>query len=221
MGELVVLDRELYSVAEAARLLHMSPSTLRWWLDGKDDYEPVLRLRATGSSIVTWGEFVEAGCLREYRKRRVPLPKLRAFIDALRQTLGVLYPLAHSKPFIGEGRRLLLEAQSAAALGDDSFVYEAVGGQLVLDGPVEAFYEKIDWVQGSARRLFPLGRGGYVSFDPEKSFGAPQIKGIRTEAVAELVDAGEDIDEVAEIFGLSWKEVKAALYFESLDRDAA
>ncbi len=29
-----VLDRELYTEAEAARLLRLAPSTLHWWLEG-------------------------------------------------------------------------------------------------------------------------------------------------------------------------------------------
>jgi hypothetical protein len=29
-----ILDRELYSEAEAARLLRLAPSTLHWWLEG-------------------------------------------------------------------------------------------------------------------------------------------------------------------------------------------
>jgi hypothetical protein len=76
-----VLEREFYPVREAARLLKVPESTLRWWLEGRRQYPPVLREAATGSAVVTWGEFVEAGYLRAYRKKDVPLPELRLFID--------------------------------------------------------------------------------------------------------------------------------------------
>ena len=44
---------------------------------------------------------------------------MRAFIDRLRSRLGVAYPLAHSTPFVGPGRRLLLEEQQASGLPGD------------------------------------------------------------------------------------------------------
>ncbi|MGH8910680.1 MAG: DUF433 domain-containing protein, partial [Egibacteraceae bacterium] len=74
-----VLERELYTVGEAARLLRMPVSTLKWWLEGRpsEGRPPVLRPEPTGSNAVTWGEYVEAGYLREYRRRQVPLQHLR------------------------------------------------------------------------------------------------------------------------------------------------
>src|SRR6187549_316390 len=68
-----VLDREMFSEAEAARLLRVPQSTLHWWLDGgiyRDrEYRPVIRIEPTGARSVTWAEFVEAGLLREYRRK--------------------------------------------------------------------------------------------------------------------------------------------------------
>jgi hypothetical protein len=78
-----VLEREMYSEAEAARLLRVSQSTLHYWLDGGEQrgktHKPVIRIRSTGKRTVTWAEFVEAGLLREYRRTHgVPMAELRA-----------------------------------------------------------------------------------------------------------------------------------------------
>ena len=40
-------------------------------------YAPVIRPEPTGDDLVTWGEFVELGYLREYRRKGVPLQRLR------------------------------------------------------------------------------------------------------------------------------------------------
>jgi hypothetical protein len=60
-----VLEREMYTEAEAARLLRVSQSTLHYWLEGggRDGrhYKPVVRLQPTGRRSVTWAEFVEYG----------------------------------------------------------------------------------------------------------------------------------------------------------------
>ncbi|MFD2419365.1 MerR family transcriptional regulator [Amycolatopsis pigmentata] len=54
-----VLDQEMYTEAEAARLLAVSPSTLNYWLEGGERrgklYEPIVR-----ETNVLW-EQVDAG----------------------------------------------------------------------------------------------------------------------------------------------------------------
>ena len=63
-----VLERDIFSEAEAARLLRVPQSTLHYWLEGGDrrgrSYKPVLRNEPRGARSVTWAEFVEAGLLR-------------------------------------------------------------------------------------------------------------------------------------------------------------
>src|SRR6188768_821785 len=116
-----VLDREMFSEAEAARLLRVPQSTLHWWLDGgtyrNRGYRPVIRVEPTGSRSVTWAEFVEAGLLRSYRREHdVPLKELREFIDRLRDEFKVPYPLADRRPYVGSGRRLLIDLQDRSHL---------------------------------------------------------------------------------------------------------
>ena len=52
----------------------------------------------TGDDIVTWGEFVELGYLREYRRWGVPLQRLRPMIEELRREFATPYPLATARP---------------------------------------------------------------------------------------------------------------------------
>ena len=56
-----VLDREMYSEAEAARLLHLAQGTLHYWLEGGERrgrlYKPILRVEPRGARSVTWAEF--------------------------------------------------------------------------------------------------------------------------------------------------------------------
>ncbi len=211
------MDRETYSAAAAARLLRVSTATLRWWLEGREQYSPVLRPEPTGSGNVTWGEFVEAGFLREYGKRR-SLQHLRPVIARLRTEFDVLHPLATCQPFIGPGKDLTLRTQRDENLPNElAIVHEIVSGQLVLTPLASRFMERVDFSEEpphGALRILPMGKDSPVVIDPEYSFGSPTVRGIRTEAVAELVEAGEDIDEVAEDFSLKAAEVRAAVAYE-------
>jgi hypothetical protein len=40
-----VLEREMYSEAEASRLLRVAQSTLHYWLEGREPYKPVIRIQ--------------------------------------------------------------------------------------------------------------------------------------------------------------------------------
>jgi hypothetical protein len=122
-GELVsLLSMRLCSYREAARTLRVPASTLWWWLEGREDegYEPVLRTSPTGDNVMTWGEFVEAAYLREYRRRRVPLHRLRLFIEALRDELQLPHPLATQRPFIAAEHGLVLELEERVELAGSS-----------------------------------------------------------------------------------------------------
>jgi hypothetical protein len=54
-----VLDQEMFSEAEASRLLRVPQSTLHWWLEGgtyrNREYRPVIRLEPRGERSVTLG----------------------------------------------------------------------------------------------------------------------------------------------------------------------
>jgi uncharacterized protein (DUF433 family) len=53
-----------------------------------------------------------------------------------------------------------------------------------------------------------------VTFDPAVRFGYAHIKGIPTEAIADVYWAGETADAVADDYGLSRHELLVALWFE-------
>lgn len=219
-----VLDRELYTVAEAARLLRVPASTLKWWLEGRESsrrspaYPPVVRPEPSGSNHVTWGEYVEAGYLREYRRRHeVSLQHLRGVIDALRAEFGVPYPLAHFKPFVGPGRRLVLELEQRLDVPPGLRMVATVDGQQLLTPAAESFLERVEFAEEDpqwAERVYPAGKASPVVIDPEYNFGAPTIDGISTEVLAELVDAGEPLEEVADDYGLSPERLRHALAYE-------
>jgi uncharacterized protein (DUF433 family)/DNA-binding transcriptional MerR regulator len=220
---MLVVERELYTVSEAARILRVPPTTLRWWLEGRPGHKPVIRSEATGSRNVTWGEFVEAGFLREYRQHRVPLQRLRPFIEALREGSGVPYPLSHKKPLVLD-RNLIVVAQREAGLDAYPVIYEDRHGQHIFEPAVAAYIDRIDFApEGEpwAERLHPAGRRSPVVIDPEYGAGTPTVRGIRTEVLVEMLAAGDAAEEIAEDYSLGIADVYAAASYEWSDGAAA
>lgn len=221
-----VLDREMFSEAEAARLLRVPQSTLHYWLDGGvrrgKHYDPVIRVEPRDSRIVTWAEFIEAGLLRQYRREhRVPMAELRAFIDTLRSRLGVPYPLADRKPFIATGRQLVSDAQDEAGLDPDYCLVAAVRNQLVLTSPSQAFVDRVTWDGDMAAGWRPHDEpASPVRMIPDQRFGRPAIEGISTEVLWEHGEAGESVEETADAFDLKPGDVRWALSYENTLRAA-
>lgn len=221
-----VLDREVYSEAEAARLLRVPQSTLNYWLEGGErrgkTYQPVIRAEARGGRApVTWAEFIEAGLLRSYRRDLgVRMTELRTFIDLLRNRFDVPYPLADRRPFVHD-RRLLFEAQESADLDPELWLVADVRGQYLLLPPSAEFVRRVTWEHDVAAGWHPHDDpASPVRLSPQMRFGKPAIGGISTEVVWEHSEAGEDDEEIAEIFGLSASDVRWALSYESSTRAA-
>lgn len=203
-----ILEREMYTEAAAAELLRVAPSTLHWWLEGgkhRDKvYRPVIRVEPTGSRVVTWAEFVEAGVLRSYRRDHdVPLRELRDFIDLLRAEFNVPYPLADRRPYVGSGRRLLIDLQGRSHLDPDFCLVAVANGQEVLTAPGEEFFERVDWSGDEPASWRPHDDpASPVRINPLVRFGKPAVGGISTEAIAGELDGGASVEEVAADFDL-------------------
>lgn len=224
MGDVEILEREMYSEAEAARFLRLSQSTLNYWLEGGRRrgkvYPPIIRVEPKGERTVTWAEFVEAALLREYRRtHRVPMTELRNFIDGLRDRLGVPYPLAHQRPFVSADRRLVYELQEDSGLDADYCLVASVSNQLILTHPAVVFVERVTWEGDVAAGWRPHDDpASPVRIDPEIRFGRPAVAGVSTETVWEHTEGGEAPHEIADAFDLSIDDVLWALAYETSTR---
>ena len=218
--DVTVLDREVYSESEAAEILRVPAATIHWWLEGgtrrKRTYPPVIRPEPTGARSLTWAEFVEAGLLRQYRRDLdVQLQEIRKFIVALREREGVPYPLAHFRPWVGEGRHLLLELQQAAKLPGQLWLVAPTNDQVVLTEPAAAFLKRVEWEDDLPVAWRPhADDASPVRCRPTQRFGRPSIGGISTAAIVEHLDADESEDEVAEQFDLTVEDVRWARAYE-------
>jgi len=225
----VPLDRPVYQMNEAARLLGLPDKTLRRWLDGDRRFdriiEPLIRPKPTGSTDVTWGEFVEAGFLRGFRYQRLPIERLRPLIAALRDRLQTPYPLAQARPLYADGRDLLWREQEAQGIDGELLLVvrgkPGDGYQLVLSDVAREFVSRVEFEPpetGAVAKWYPLGaRAKRIALDPRVAFGLPAINGIRTETLAELRAAGEPdelIQSVYEDFGISVTDIEQAVRFE-------
>lgn len=215
-----LLDRPVYGMAQVDHVLRLKGGTAQRWIDGYirggKHYPPVVRLETTESDTVTWGEFVEARLLAEYRSAGSSLQRMRPAIDELRKIFHPVYPLAHARPFLNvAGRELVMEVQQAVGLDNALRIVVVRNGQVVLAEPAQQFVRAADFGTGDlVERIKPVADIEDVIIDPLRQFGEPVVRSVRTEVIAEQLRAGETVDGIAELFSLPRGLVEAAIRYE-------
>ena len=217
MGRVItLLDRDVYSMGQVDRLLGLSSGTATRWIDGYTRldrrYEPLVRVESTGSEVVTWGEFVEARLISEYRRQGVSVFRMRPAIAALRERFGTLYPLAAAQPFVSaEGRELVLKVQQETNLLP-SLRLVVRNGQIITPSiEVRRFRQAADYDADTVSR-FRIARS--VVIDPEYASGEPTIAGrrLRVATLVEALAAGEQPEAVAEMWDITPEAVEDAVH---------
>lgn len=215
-----MLDREVYVYAEVDKLIGLPAGTAKRWINGYErggkDHPPILRVTPGATPWVTWGEFVETRMLAKYRDRRkVPIVRQRAAIEELRARFNLRYPLAHLRPFLSTHERDLTmggeeiglpDAEvtirtGQALLGDARWLAsiatpgrDEVGEAVIVELPVD--------------KAFPE-----IVINPSRYSGQPTFVGRRVSPVtiAQMVDGGEEREDLAADYGLSLKQIQDAI----------
>lgn len=182
-----------------------------------------MREEATGAKWVTWGEFTETRLLSEYRRLDdIRIKKLRGIVEFLRREFGHRYPLAYARPFLDvEGREILMRAQRDAGAEDDLALVVGTG-QLAIRTQRFVDAAKFDLDPGVpgtpvkiAVRFKADPRYPDIAVDPEHKSGRPTVAGrnILVTTLADMVDAGDPVADVASWYSLTADQVQQAVDF--------
>lgn len=215
-----LLARAVYGMSQVDWMLRLRPGTARRWIDGYTrggkDYPPIVRLESSGDELVTWGEFIEARLLSEFRDSGVPIVRMRPTVERLRERFNRLYPLAHSRPWLEEsGRELVMRVQEEVHLDKPLQLVVVRNDQLVLSLPADRFVRSVDFGDAKfVRRMNPLPDLKQVWIDPLRQFGEPVVRSVPTAIIAEQVRAGDEASTIAELYELSDEQVWQAIRYE-------
>ncbi len=220
MAEATVLDRRLYGYSEVDRILDLPYGTARRWIDGYSrrghQYDPVVREEPLGPEVLTtWGEFIETYFLARLRShvRPIPMQRIRSAVLRLRRETGLNYVFAHERVLHADRDLLQLFRVVQEEEGVDDLMVEVLTtGQLALFPEARERLERIEFAHGIAVRVPPRVDIDSIVVAGDANFGRPTIAGtdITPSAVAELVQAGDSIDHIAELYELSKPQVHDA-----------
>lgn len=223
-------ETPLYTVADAARIVGVHPSTLSTWAKGYVRHFPG-RPDVHGGPVITFeppnshGEpsipfigLAEALVLAAVRRSGVPMQRIRPALVQLQKEIGVEHALASRKLFTdgaellfdyGEREHDTIEGRSA----QDLVVIR--NGQRVFVDVISEYLQRIQYGSDGYPELIrvPTYRHAHVVVDPRRAFGAPIFErgGARIEDVLERFWADESMDELAEEFGVPADELEDVL----------
>lgn len=178
-----------YTVAEAARLLRLTPRWLRRW-------RRILGCAPHAERFMSFLELVELRFIKVAVDDGIGARRVRRAYAETAELLGTDHPFAHQR-----------------------FFTDARGHFEDVATITRGFVDEVDFAAdtGLAIRWYPRGRRGRVCVDPRLAFGAPVVAGsrIHTQNVYDLYLAeSRKLAPVARWFSLGTAQIRAAVDFE-------
>ena len=219
-----IRNEPAYATAEAARYLRIPSATLRSWFAGRS-YDTATGTRHWKRLIVpasrnplmlSFWNLIEAHVLWALRQgHQVSVAAVRKALLFAEQELGVEHLLLRKELCTDAGALFLRHYGQLIEL--------SASGQIAMEQLLEAHLKRVEWDEWSFPvRLYPFlpaavaSEAHFVTIDPAIAFGRPVIekRGVTTAVLADRIDAGESVEEVAEDFELTTDQVERAIMFE-------
>lgn len=209
-----------YNIAEAARYTKAPSPTISSWFNRETRMGPALAGREKGRPL-SYMELVEVAFVVTARRLSISLSEIRNTRNYFRQRFNVEFPFAILR-FQTEGIHLLLNLQQVEPNTErERFILGGGDGQLAWAPLMGERFLEFEYEDELAIIWHVAGRGSPVRIDPRVNFGAPGVRGIPTWVIKGRYEAGENIDDIEDDFGLQSSEIMAALTFEGMELRAA
>jgi uncharacterized protein (DUF433 family)/DNA-binding transcriptional MerR regulator len=218
----------LYSLSEAARLLHINAKTLRRWAEGypfiiggeAHASAPILRRdlsEVDGEPVLTFHDLLELYMVKLFRDAGVSLQTIRAASEKAAAMYHTDHPFA-IKQFETDGRAIFATLQDHGVEGvpRPTLLQDLNLSQMVMDSIARPFFKKIEYQDFEPLRYWPNGRDRHIVLDPKRSFGKPidARSGVSTAVLYAMARSGETVRSIADWYDVDVEAVEEAVAFE-------
>jgi uncharacterized protein (DUF433 family) len=202
----------LLDMTDAARFLGIPRSTFRRWARGYERGGPLLHIAQVGpqQAQVTFIAMAEAYVLEALRQAGVRPARIRPALNQLSAEFGRDYVLV-APNLATDGIDVLWDFSRTS---EGQGLMEGHTGQMVMREIVEDYLKYLTWADDGYPRMleFRYCQPSEVVMDPYRAFGQPIFEGSRARVrdVANMLNAGEDPQVVADEHGVSIDDVRTA-----------
>lgn len=216
-------DQPAYGLAEAARYLKLPAATLRSWVIGRAyprgqsmaTFQALIKPARKQPPLLSFYNLIEAHVLHSLRTDHgVAIKELRKAIRYAERTLNI-DRLLLSKELSTHAGAVFLEKYG-------ELINLSASGQTAMRRLLEEHLKRVEWDQWKFPvRLYPYvwaepTTARPIAIDPGIAFGRPVVlrMGVATGVIAERIDAGETIAELAADYDLKPEEIEEAVLYE-------
>lgn len=217
-------ETPLYTTAEAARLVGMSPSTLSTWASGCERQHPgraathqppvITSIPASsGSPSIPFIGLVESTVVQAFRESGLPMQRIRRALQVLAQQGGIEHALA-SRRLYTDGADILFDYAERAGDKQLRLLTVVHSGQRVFHEVIEQYLKRITFGDTWATELIiPITEHEILRTRPDVAGGDPIFVcgGAPLSAVHDRAAAGEPFESIAQDFNLDIADVREAL----------
>ncbi len=184
--------------------------------EGATRFRPLIRPASRRPALLSFWNLIETHVLRSLRTEHgVPVKAVRAALAFAGKQLEI--------------DRLLLREELRTHAGElfleryGELINLSASGQLAMRRLLTEHLERVEWDPSQFPvRLYPFlpvmfpGDGRPIAIDPRIAFGRPVVlrRGVSTSAIADRIDVGETVDELAADYDLTPAEIEQAVLYE-------
>jgi len=202
----------LLDMSDAARFLGIPRATFRRWARGYARGGPLLHIVEAGprQAQVSFVAMAEAHVLEALRQAGVRPARIRPALNRLAREFGREYVLV-ARNLATDGIDVLWDFSRTS---EGQGLMEGGTGQMVMREIVEDYLQYLTWADDGYPRMlqFRNCQPSKVVMDPYRAFGQPIFESSRARVrdVANMLNAGEDPQVVADEHGVSLEDVRTA-----------
>jgi uncharacterized protein (DUF433 family) len=219
-----IRDDPAYTTADAARYLKLSPATLRSWFAGRGystsrgarHWQRLIAPASREPLVLSFWNLIEAHVLWALRvDHRVSIAAVRTALRFSQNELGIDRLLLRKELFT-DARSLFLRQYG-------QLIDLSASGQIAMEQVLDAHLKRVEWDERKFPiRLYPFLPAGVpdesqlIAIDPVIAFGRPILRGksVTTSVLADRVDAGESLTDIAKDYDLTLDQVERAIMYE-------
>lgn len=212
-----------YTLAEAARYLKLPQATLRAWTVGRDypvaegqgRFQALISPARRKPPLLSFFNLIEAHVLRALRTEHgVSIKALRDSIAFAERSLK-MDRLLLREDLRTHGGKVLLDHYG-------ELIDLSASGQIAMRKVLEDHLSRVEWdAWRFPVRLYPFPTAAQsalrpIAIDAQIAFGRPVLvaRGVSTHAIAERLDAGESIEDLASDYELLPSDIEQAALYE-------
>ena len=217
-------NRAAYPLSEAARYVKLAPATLRSWVVGRSyraagevrRFSPLIRPASGPPPVLSFWNLIEAHVLRALRTEHgVSVRHVRAALRYAGRELDIDRLLLH-RELCSHAGQLFLERYG-------ELISLSASGQMAMKHVLQEHLKRVEWDEWQFPvRLYPFLASEVmtaekpIAIDPKIAFGRPILirRGVTTEVIAERIDVGESVEELAADYDLEPAEIEQAVVYE-------